>query len=233
MYEPEPVSLSMPKDFPLSKCYRMDPKLDDGKGIKATNAHLLAALGDFDEPFIPVFIGSAYDGYSWAKLPTITEVSVSSGKKVNSSNLWSGSLCCVTEISLTAKTSDGQTISSQVCMAEKENNTSRWPEHDVLITKAAKEELQNDEIWFHLGGYYDDGDTYDTQYCSFSAGLEQFWTEVIGPDEHLRRKISDTVRHIREDWSAITITPDGKVSVQLVDGSESEILPPESADTNA
>ena len=72
----------MPKDFPLDKCYRFDPNAPGEDGDE-TNAHLLAALGTFTEPFVPVDIRSCYDGYSWAKLPTIGKVEVKVGKELH------------------------------------------------------------------------------------------------------------------------------------------------------
>ena len=48
---------------------------------------------------------------------------------------------------------------------------------------------QRSEIWYHLGGWSDEGDTYDTQLMDFERELDQFWADLIGPDEQLRRTI--------------------------------------------
>ena len=71
---PEPVEVVMPKDFPLAKCYRFDANFKDGEESDEANVHLLAALGTFDAPFVPVSIQGRYDGYSWAKLPRLGKV---------------------------------------------------------------------------------------------------------------------------------------------------------------
>ena len=61
---PEPIEVVMPKDFPLKKCYRFDENYH-GSETDEANAHLLAAMGKFKEPFVPVSISRSYDGYSW------------------------------------------------------------------------------------------------------------------------------------------------------------------------
>jgi hypothetical protein len=78
---PEPIEVVMPKDFPLARCYRFD---DHCRGCETddSNAHLLAALGKFEEPFVPVSISNSYDGYSWANLPKIGQVEVIVGKEL-------------------------------------------------------------------------------------------------------------------------------------------------------
>jgi hypothetical protein len=53
---PEPVEVSKPDDWPLAKCYRLDPDRDGGAESDEANIHLLASLGKFDAPFIPVSI---------------------------------------------------------------------------------------------------------------------------------------------------------------------------------
>jgi hypothetical protein len=37
-----------------------------------------------------------------------------------------------------------------------------------------------DPIWYHLGGWSDEGDTYDTQLADFEEQLNLFWADVIG-----------------------------------------------------
>ena len=66
---PEPVEVVMPEGFPLAKCYRFDADFKDGEESDEVNVHLLAALGTFDAPFVPVSIHGRYDGYSWASCP--------------------------------------------------------------------------------------------------------------------------------------------------------------------
>ena len=116
---PEPVEVPMPKDQPLERCYRMGEAANDQSDQE--NAHLLAALGKFTLPgagaFVPVDIRREYDGYEWAKLPTVDRVQVTVGKQHHESWLCSGKLICVDSITITAHTSNGKVHRSGVCMA--------------------------------------------------------------------------------------------------------------------
>jgi hypothetical protein len=225
---PEPVEIGMPKDFPLSNCYRFDSNISDDE-TDEINAHLLAALGKFDEPLIPVDIISFYDGYSWAKLPTISKVEVKSGNQLLSEYVWSGKLTCVDELSITVQTSDGKIFSSPVCMAKAPQTPKMepgWADDHILVTAAAQDHLQTSEIWYHLGGWYDEGDTYDTQQYSFEEELSSFWMNLIGPDEQLRQNIFAPLNRISPDWKATHIYPDGRVWIEHADGTEKTIQPP-------
>lgn len=231
MDAPEPVEVVMPKDFPLGKCYRFDPKASDEEGDDI-NAHLLAALGKLDEPFIPVSINSSYDGYSWAKLPTIGKVEVKAGKQLQSECLWSGRLTCVDELSITIHTSDDKIFSSPVCMAKEPELPKEgpgWMDDYMLVTAQAQDRLHPSEIWHHLGGWYEDGDTYDTQECAFEKDLNSFWADLIGPDEHLRQSIVAPFYRIAPEWKAAHIYPDGRVWIEHADGTEKTIQPPVAA----
>ena len=228
---PEPVEVVMPKDFPLGKCYRFDPKAQSEEGDDV-NAHLLAALGKFNEPFIPVTINSCYDGYSWANVPTIRKVEVKSGNKLHSEWLWVGRLSCVDELSITVHTSDGKVFSSSVCMAKaplSPENKSYWADDHFVVTAQAQDGLRPSEIWHHLGGWYEDGDTYDTQEAAFERSISQFWANLIGPDEHLRQNIVAPFHRIVPEWKAAHIYPDGRVWIEHADGTEKTIQPPAAA----
>ena len=228
---PEPVGVGMPKDFPLSNCYRFDSN-PSGDETDETNAHLLAALGKFAEPFIPVDIISLYAGYSWAKLPTIRKVEVKSGKELHSEYVWSGKLSCVDELSITVQTSDGKIFSSPVCMAKAPQSPKEepnWADDHILVTAAAQDILQTSEIWYHLGGWYDEGDTYDTQQFSFEEDLNSFWANLIGPDEQLRQNIVAPLNRISPEWRATHVYPDGRVWIEHADGTEKTIQPPVAA----
>ena len=225
---PEPVEVVMPKDFPLEKCYRFDPEAPGEEGDDI-NAHLMAALGTFDDPFIPISISSCYDGYSWAKLPTIRKVEVKSGNKLHSEWLWVGRLSCVDDLSITVHTSDGKVFSSSACMGKaplSPENKSYWADDHFVVTAQARERLQASEIWYHLGGWYEDGDTYDTQEAAFERSISQFWANLIGPDEQLRRDIVAPLNHIMPEWKAAHIYPDGRVWIEHADGTEKTIQPP-------
>lgn len=228
---PEPVEVVLPKELPLQKCYRFDPNASGEEGDEA-NAHLLAALGKFNKPFIPISINSCYDGYSWAKLPTIGKLEVKAGKELHSEWIWSGKLTCVDELSITLHTSDGNVFSSPACMAKaplSPEERPHWADDHILVTAQAQDRLRPSEIWHHLGGWYEDGDTYDTQEASFEKDLNGFWADLIGPDEDLRQSIIAPFHRIMPEWKAAHIYPDGRVWIEHADGTEKTIQPPVAA----
>ena len=228
---PEPVEVTMPKDFPLEQCYRFDPDYPDGAECDEANMHLLAALGKFDKPFIPVGIHGRYDGYSWAKLPRVGKVDVSVGKQLHSGWLWAGTLTCVDSIAITAHASDGRVFSSKVCMAkapQPPDKAPNWADDHVLVTPEAQERLCASEIWCHLGGWSDEGDTYDTQEWGFQQELDLFWMQLIGPDEQLRRSILDTLQRIEQKWKFVKVFSNGKIRIRFDDGSVKHIRPAKS-----
>ncbi len=227
--DPEPVEVGMPEGFPLQRCYRVDPELDVGDNFASTNTHLLAALGKFETPFVPVDINPQFDGYSWAMLPTITQLDVAAGPEIHSDYLWSGRLTCVESLALTAHTSDGKKFSSPVCMAcLPDENAEEFlsPEDRVAVTREAGGRLSTSEVWYHLGGYSDEGDTYESQEHDFERELDRFWADVAGPDEHIRRRLFSQAYNAGEDWQQVTITADGVVTVQFADGTSKTMLPP-------
>jgi len=227
---PEPVEVTLPKDFPLSKCYRMELADESNDSFDVTNAHLLAALGTFETPFVPVEIRSDFDGYAWARLPTITRVEVTIGAQLHSDWVGSGRLTCADRIVITAHASDGHIFSSPVCMAKTAaaDEKTTWPDEITFVTPETQERLSASEIWHHLGGWAEDGDTYDTQEHEFGQALDRFWAELIGPDENLRRQLVSEAEHITPEWHSVTIRSDGTVTIQYADGQAKSLLPPPS-----
>jgi len=225
---PEPVEVAMLKDFPLARCYRFDPDLPDGTDVDETNAHLLAALGKFPEPFIPVSIRSEYDGYSWANLPKIGKVTIAAGKELHEACVWTGTLRCVETLVITAHASDGKVFSSPVCLAKAPPpaDANGWCDDEVLVTREAEERLSPSEIWYHFGGWSDEGDTYDTQLSSFEQELDRFWADLVGPDEQLRRSIMAALAVLKPAWKSVKVFASGKIRVQLKDRTTKVIQPP-------
>jgi hypothetical protein len=162
----EPVAVVKPADWPLEKCYRLNPACRDGGEQNEANVHLLSALGKCENPFIVVDISSDYDGYRWARLPTVERVELAVGKELHRDYMVCETLVAVENLEITAYTSDGRVFNSIVPMAVRElpqeEGRHRWTTVDVLVTLAAREELEATDIWFHLGGWSDEGDTYDT-----------------------------------------------------------------------
>lgn len=219
---PEPVEVVMPDDLPLSKCYRFDSDIiESDKGCK-DNVHLLAALCKFDKPFVPVTISKAYDGYSWTKMQTIKRVELSVGRKLNLSNSRFDQLVAVDSLQVTVHTSDGAVFKSNVPIAvgipEKEED-SIW-DTNVYLTIEAREQLTNVEIWYHFGGYYEEGDTYETQEEHFEDDLERFWVHLIGPDDYLRARLRDSLCGFNFDWKKITIDEDWTVTILHSDDTQ-------------
>lgn len=233
---PEPVEVTMPEDFPLSKCYQISQRLVNEEDKCEENVHLLAALGKFDEPFVPVNIKRYYDGYSWAKLPTVDKIEVKMGKELCKDWLWLHVLIAVESIRITAHTSDGKAFESDVVMAvlESEQNERPWHGSDhVYITPEARQQLSTSDIWFHLGGWSEDGDTYETQEYQFEEELERFWSKLVGPDEYFRSKITENVDSVKGDWEKISIDPHRTVVIAYKGGSRKTLKSPYAKDNKS
>lgn len=219
---PEPIEIFQPDDFPLEKCYRVNPELRKASETHVANVHLLAALGQFDTPFVPVTISSCYEGYGWAKLPTVDKVEVKVGKVLGQSSNWSGDWIAVESLKITVRASDGKVFSSKVSMAlvpPDRNDSENWGE-DVYLTTEAQKHIGASEIWYHQGGYSDDGDTYDTQLAYFEKELDLFWSNIIGPGQFLRQQILESLFGLTIDWQRIIVDVDKTVTLQMKDGSE-------------
>jgi hypothetical protein len=224
----EPVEVFMPDGFPPSKCYRVSDDCHKADDQNEANTHLLAALGKFDEPFVPVEISSDYDGYSWASLPTIDSVEVRAGKELARQYVWREILVAVETLQISVRTSDGKTLTSDVPMAVREpvheGEDRSWVSVEVMVTPSARTQLGSAHIWYHLGGWSDEGDTYDTQLSQFDEELQLFWSTLIGPGEYLRARLLDCLRGFELDWQTITIDSAGTLSITNKDGSK-EVFP--------
>ena len=232
---PEPVEVTMPKGLPLDRCYRFDPGPADGSESDEANVHILAALGKLGQPFVPISVNKSYDGYAWADLPTVTRVELSVGIELLRDWLWSGTLSCVDTIAIKVHTSDGQTFASPVCLAvapEPHVKAPAWADDHVLVTPEAHDQLCASAIWHHLGGWSEEGDTYDTQAYQFEEELEQFWMQLVGPDEALRRNIIRALAGIQPAWKDVSISRNGTVHIDFEDGSAKHIALPSSPATD-
>ncbi len=170
-----------------------------------------------------------YDGYSWAKLPLVDKVQLAVGEEIRREWLWNGTLTCLESLTITVRTSDGQTFSSLVCMAEAPEppkDAAAWATGHLLVTPEAQQRLCASEMWYHLGGWSDEGDTYDTQLAQFEEELEGFWARLIGPDEQLRRSLLTPLESLRPKWKSVTISSDGTVAIHFTDGPQKVIQPP-------
>jgi hypothetical protein len=219
---PEPIEVTMPKDFPLAKCYRFDGDYQGACETDDSNAHLLAALGKFKEPFVPVSISQFYDGYSWADLPTIGKVEVTVGKELASQGICNEILIAVDSLHIAVHTTDGKVFESDVPMAVLEHPVKKgtWCCMNIYVTPEARSQLNSTDIWYHCGGWNEEGDTWGTQLYDFEQDLERFWAAVIGPGEHLRSKIRECLSGLVKDWQRITFESDETLTVLYKDGAE-------------
>lgn len=227
----EPVEVKKPVDLPLAKCYRLSPVCRDADACNEDNVHLLSALGKFEEAFVIVAIASDYDGYNWAKLPVVESVEVQVGQELHQDHLWCEALVAVKSLQLTARTSDRKTFSAEMPMAIRDHTRrdgrGTWVATDVLVTPAARERLCDTNIWYHLGGWSEDGDTYDTQLTDFREQLDQFWADSIGPKEYLRQRLFHCLQDFRIDWEHVSIHRNGKVWISHKDGTAEVLQPPD------
>ncbi len=217
----EPIEVTKPDDLPLSKCYKMSKDCEDGGETDEANVHLLAATGKFKEPFVPVRIRSAYDGYSWASLPTVNKVEVTIGKELGQQGIWSETLVAVDSLQIAVHTSDGRIFKSDVLMAVLEQPAEKrsWCCMNVYVTLEARNQLSSTDIWFHLGAWNDDGDTYDTQLYYLEQELDQFWATIIGPAEYLRSKLRECLYGIVKDWKQIIFDDNEAITIIYKNGA--------------
>ena len=154
---------------------------------------------------------------------------MATGKEIGDACLGCGRLICVESLTITARTTDGKVHSSPVCLAvtEPTKEERRWFDSArVYVTREARKRLYASDIWFHLGGYYEDGDTYDTQASLFSEALEEFWLSIDGPNEPFRAGLVESLDRFARGWKSVSATADGVVRAVLADGSEKVIVPP-------
>lgn len=226
------VDVFPPKDFRLFEGYLcLDKEMDDE--YDQVNVHLLAALGTFnDKPFVPVSIQSGYMGYSWAKLPQITSVKIKAGKERLGQMVLSCDLVCVESLSIEVEASDGRKFVSDVSMAvinEPPKGECKWHNEAVYITEAARRELNDDNLWYHLGGFNDEGDSYETQQYYVEQELDGFWSDLIGPHEQLRHELVKRVNQhycISGKWQKAVVEENGTVWIVYKDGKSETINPP-------
>jgi hypothetical protein len=101
----------------------------------------------------------------------------------------------------------------------------RWSD-EVLVTPEAEDRLSAEAIWYHLGGWNDDGDTYDTQLYHFESQLDRFWADLRGPDEQLRREILSALAGLKPAWKSVKVFASGKIQVQFKNRRTKTIQPP-------
>jgi len=219
---PEPIEVTMPKDFPLAKCYRFEGNYQGGCETDDSNAHLLAAMGKFKEPFVPVSISRSYDGYSWADLPAIGKVEVTVDKELGRRDIWGETIVAVESLQIAVHTSDKKVFVSDVCMAviEEPSKERSWSCMNTYVTLESRDQLNSTDIWYHLGGWNDEGDTWDTQLYDVEQAIEEFWATIIGPGEYLRSKIRECLFGLVKDWKSITFEEDDTLTIRYKNGTE-------------
>lgn len=224
----EPLEVKKPDNFPLSQCYRMG--VDCRNEFNEAAVHLLAALGKFTTPFVPVEISPSYEGYSWANLPVVEKVVIQTGRELLSHAVWAEQLTAVEKLRVTVHTSDGKTFASDVPMAVREpiprQDKLGWIGVEVLVTPAARD-LYPSDIWYHLGGFREDSDTYDTQLYRFEGELEMFWADLVGPSAYLHCRLLECLSDFKFEWKTIAIDANKKMTITYQDGRQ-DIYPKQS-----
>lgn len=218
-----PPEISVPNGFPLRRCYRLDPNRKNANPADAANAHLLAALGKLDTPFVPVRLAWGYDESSLRRLPAITQVEVSKGNVLHTDDLWGGTVTCVDSLRITVRTSDGRVFASPVCIAVAPYDSSVSGSHRLFVTPAARKD--GITLWYHLGGLYEADNPADPQAEEFDDELRRFWAGFDGPDEPLRQEILAGLRNVKRKWQSVVISSGGTVTIRFLDGSEKTIRP--------
>ncbi|MFN3166399.1 MAG: ATP-binding protein [Phycisphaeraceae bacterium] len=224
-----PVEVHQPDGMDLSRCYRMDASLDDEAMSQTANAHLLAAFSPTELSFIPVTIHERYNGYAWADLPRITGVTVVPGKTLFEEWVGSYNLNCVDSLHIEVKTADGRSVRHAVPMAvrpdDADANDQVYQEEELYLTPAARN-LRDEEIWYHMGGFCDDGDTWDTQLYEFGKELAAFWDQLDGPLESVRRRFVEATWNLPKGWQSVMTLADGTMQIRMEDGKTQTVNPP-------
>ncbi|MHC4582636.1 MAG: hypothetical protein ACYS14_14355, partial [Planctomycetota bacterium] len=168
---------------------------------------------------------------SWADLPTIGQVEVTVGKELGRQGMWSETLVAVESLQIAAHASDKKVFTSEVCMVvlEEQTKARSWSYANVYVTLEARSRLETTDIWYHLGGWNDEGDTWDTQVYDLEQELEEFWATIIGPAEYLRSKIRSCLYRIIKDWKSITFEEDETLTIRYKDGTEKVYKVPQSS----
>jgi hypothetical protein len=139
----------------------------------------------------------------------------------------------VKSLTITAHGSDGKVFRSKVSLAVKpwdgEGQRSWCGDCEIYVTPEAQQQLSDEQIWYHLGGFNDDGDTYDTQLHNVSEQLDAFWMRLTGPEEPMRSKLMECLSDLPQGWRSVTVQPDGRVTIRHGDDSEKTLLPPKPA----
>ena len=218
-----PVAVVMPTGFPLERCYRVTRELIQETYVDGDNAHLLAALGQLEEPFVPVWIPEQYDGYSWAKLPTVERVDVTLGQTLHGDGFGGTTgLGCVESIVLTAHTSDGKTHSGHVCLAvDKPIVCCTGGSQAIFVTPEARTRLHPMDVLHYLGLSIDG----PVVAARAIVMLEDFWLVYRSDEEALRLAIIDPLEMLLSGWRSITRTADDVVKISYCMGKEMTLRP--------
>ena len=131
-------------------------------------------------------------------------------------------LVAVDSLRITVHTSDKKVFKSNVLMAvlEEPREKRTWCCTNVYVTLEARSQLSSTDIWYHLGGWNDEGDTWETQLYDLEQELEEFWATIIGPAEYLRSKIRSCLYGVIKDWKKIIFEEDETLTILYKDGTE-------------
>ena len=180
------------------------------------NSYIFRMHGTDHQGFLPVEIKSRYKGYSWADLPVVEKIIVEKTKEITSYLLHFGNIILYESLKMTIHTSDEATYTTQVPIAVFNDDTTAY------VTWEAEAEVEEGLLMLCLGGYSDDGDTWETQEYYFEENLREFWNSLRGEYENLKLKVLDGIKHnmpCSKNWSKIVINKDETVEIILEDGT--------------
>lgn len=107
-----------------------------------------------------------------------------------------------------------------MAVLENRDKEGHWGSVNVYVTPESRSSLETTDIWYHLGGWNDEGDTWDTQEYEIEQELDQFWATIIGPAEYLRSKIGNCLYGIVKDWKTIIYEDDETLTIRYKNGTE-------------
>ena len=212
--EPPPLpNMTAP---PLSQCY-----LAEDEELRGA-AHLFAFHAvELESPVFPICIPNGFRDYSWAKLPEIEQVEVVRSEEILT-KAWvgCGEVRCVKELRVVLHVSGDRKFESTVPMAVDSD------ESEVIYVTRAAQGIAPDHFWFFLGGYSDEGDSFDTQRECVCNELDAFWLDLEGPDEQARCEVMELLnKRFGRKWNDIHVSRAGRILIQSADDKTLELKP--------
>ena len=114
-------------------------------------------------------------------------------------------------------------------VSEEPTGKYKWYSDALYVTQKARQEMDDQNLWFHLGGYNCEGDSYETQQYYAEQELAAFWADLIGPHENLRQELLTKINQhypLYDKWQKIIIEETGDMKILLKDGKTERVQRP-------